>query len=363
MMRVLHIIPDLPPCGAEMVVMTYLRKFRNDPDFDVEALSLSANQNRLYERQAMEEQLPVSYLGQKIHESGIITRIKQVRQIRQEIKKRRPDVVHIHLSILWMVCLASIGTGVKKMFHTLHSDPEKTSYGIHVYVDRFCYKVFKVRTMALNREMADKTDLLFHLNNTLVMRNGINLDRYKGQPRVQLREQFSISDDCFVLGHVGRFNKVKNHPKIIEVFQALKQMQPSSKLLLVGDGEDMPKIKEQVAERNLADDVIFTGARSDVPAMLSMMDCFIFPSFFEGLGIVLIEAQAAGLLCVVAETVPEETTVTEKVIRLPLSSSAEDWASAALGKRKFNYAKVKESLEAYDINSIIETLKHYYRYE
>lgn len=362
-MKVLHIIPDLPPCGAEMVVMTYLRKFKNDPDFDVEAISLSANQNRLYERQAVEDQLPVSYLGQKIHESGIITRIKQVCQIRKEIKRRRPDVVHIHLSILWMVSLASIGTGVKKMFHTLHSDPEKTSYGIHIYVDRFCYKVFKVRTMALNREMADKTDRLFHLNNTLVMRNGIDIDSYKNQPRAELRKQYGIADDCFVLGHVGRFNKVKNHPKIIEVFQALKQLQPSSKLLLVGDGEDMPKIKQKVAELQLIDDVIFMGARSDVPAMLSMMDCFIFPSLFEGLGIVLMEAQAASLRCIVSDTVPEETTVTDKVIRLPLSSGAEMWASAALGKGQFDYAKVKESLAAYDINSIIETLKQYYRYE
>lgn len=362
-MKVLQIIPDLPPCGAEMVVMTYLRKFKNDPEFDVEALSLSANQNRLYERQAAEEQLPVSYLGQQIHESGIIARLKQVYQIRREIKQRRPDIVHIHLSILWMVCLASIGTGVKKLFHTLHSDPEKTSYGIHVYIDRFCYRVFKVRTMALNREMADKTDRLFHLNNTLVMRNGIDIDSYKNQPRAELRKQYGIADDCFVLGHVGRFHKVKNHPKIIEVFQALKQLQPSSKLLLVGDGEDMPKIKQKVAELQLTDDVIFMGARSDVPAMLSMMDCFIFPSLFEGLGIVLMEAQAAGLRCVVSDTVPEETTVTDKVIRLPLSSGAEMWASAALGKGQFDYAKVKESLAAYDIKSIIETLKQYYRYE
>ena len=362
-MRIVHVIPDLQPCGAEMVVITYLRKFKSGPDFQMSAISLTENQHRLYERNAEIEGLDITYLGQDIHDNSLFARIKQIRQLHKVLKAEKPDVIHIHLSILWIVCLAAIGVGAKKKFHTLHSDPEKTSYGLHVYVDRFCYKFFKVRTLALNREMADKTDHLFHLDNTLVMRNGIDLDSYKNQPRTKLRKHWGIDENCFVLGHVGRFNKVKNHTKIIEVFSALKKMQPSAKLLLVGDGEDMDKIKNQAAEMHLKEDVIFTGARNDVPAMMSMMDCFIFPSLFEGLGIVLLEAQAAGLRCVVSDTVPEETTVTEKVVRLSLQDSATHWAKAVLGVGNLSYAKAKESLASYDINNIIKTLKHYYWYE
>lgn len=361
MTKIVHVIPDLPPCGAEMVVMTYLRKFKDAPDYRVSAISLSENRHRLYECSAEEEGLDISYLGQNIHDSGLRARIRQIRQLHRTLKAEKPDVIHIHLSILWMVCLASIGTGAKKKFHTLHSDPEKTSYGVHIYVDRFCYKFFKVRTMALNDEMAGKTDQLFHLNNTLIMRNGIDLESYKHQPRKELRKEFGIQEENFVLGHVGRFNKVKNHTKIIEVFHALKQLQPQSKLLLVGDGEDMGKIKDMVAELQLTEDVIFTGARKDVPAMMSMMDCFVFPSLFEGLGIVLLEAQAAGLRCVVSDTVPEETTVTEKVIRLSLTDDAKNWAKAVIGREGYTAAPVKQSIEMYDTNNIIETLKGYYR--
>ena len=317
--------------------------------------------HRLYERSAEEEGLDIIYLGQNIHDSGLIARIRQICQLHRALKIVKPDVIHIHLSILWMVCLAAIGTGVKKKFHTLHSDPEKTSYGMHVYVDTFCYKFFKVRTMALNEEMAKKTDNLFHLNNTLVMRNGIDLECYKNQPREELRKEFGITENCFVLGHVGRFNKVKNHSKIIEVFQAMKLICPQSKLLLVGDGEDMNRIKTQVAKLRLSDDVIFTGSRKDIPAMLAIMDCFIFPSLYEGLGIVLLEAQAAGLHCVVSDTVPEETTVTEKVVRLSLSDNAENWAKAALGMGGYTTAHVEQPIGAYDIKNIIETLKDYYR--
>lgn len=362
-MKILHIIPDLPPGGAEMVVMTYLRKFKGDKNYVVEAISLSSNQGRLYERQAAVEKLPISYLGQDIHDNSFVARLKQICEIMREIKRRKPDVIHIHLSILWMVCLASIGTGIKKMFHTLHSNPEKTSYGIHVYVDRFCYNVFNVRTIALNQEMKEKADHLFRLNNTLVLRNGIDINIYKHQPREELRKQFGVSDECFVLGHVGRFNKVKNHTKIVEVFREVKKLRPESKLLLVGDGEELGHIKNMVKEYSLDNDVIFTGARNDVPKMLSMMDCFTFPSLYEGLGIVLIEAQAAGLKCVVSDTVPEETTVTDKVYRLSLSDSCKIWAERVVNDNRKVRAVAKESIDSYDINQVISTLKGYYAYE
>ena len=363
MMKVLHVIPDLPPCGAEKVVLTYLQKFKGDSNFDVAAISLSSNQHRLYERTAEDEGLNIMYLNQNIFDNSIKSRIKQIAQLRRAFKAARPDIIHIHLSILWIVCLASIGTGVKKMFHTLHSDPEKTSYGLHVYVDRLCYKLFHVRTLALNQEMKEKADSLFHLDNTLVLRNGIDLQLYKNQPKAELRKPFGIPEDCFVLGHVGRFNKVKNHTKIVEVFCELKKLRPLSKLLLVGDGEEMSQIKEMVRALSLDKDVIFTGARNEVPQMMAMMDCFIFPSLYEGLGIVLLEAQAAGLRCVVSDTVPVETTVTEKVIRLPLLLDASDWANAVLGEGGFNTSVVKQPLMSYDINNVIETLKHYYRYD
>ena len=363
MIKVVHVLPDLPPCGAEKVVMTYLRLLKKSPDFRVIAISLSKNQHRLYELDAEKEGLCISYLDQNIHDNGVIARFRQVIQLHRALKTERPDVIHIHLSILWMVCFASIRTNVKKIFHTLHSDPEKTSYGLHVYVDRLCYKMFNVRTLALNKEMKEKADHLFHLDNTLILRNGIDLDSYKEQPRAELREQFGIADECFVLGHVGRFNRVKNHSKIIEVFKVIKQKRPLSKLLLVGDGEDISKIKKQIADLRLTDDVIFTGVRSDIPAMMSIMDCFIFPSLYEGLGIVLLEAQAAGLRCVVSDTVPVETTVTEEIIRLPLAMSATDWAAAVLGENGYNPAKVMLPITIYDLNNVIETLKYYYQYE
>lgn len=358
--KVIHIIPDFPPCGAEMVVLTYLRRFKNDPDYQMSAISLASNQHRLYEHAAENEGLDVTYLNQDICDNGFLSRIRQIKQLHKVLVSKHPDLIHIHLSILWLVCLASIGIRVKKRFHTLHSDPEKTSYGVHVLIDRLCYILFKVKPFALNEEMKDKANRLFKINITEVLRNGIDLESYKNQPKNELRKQFEIPEGCFVLGHVGRFNKVKNHTKIIKVFRELKILRPESKLLLVGDGEEMLRIKEMVKSLSLDRDVIFTGARTDVPQMMAIMDCFIFPSLFEGLGIVLLEAQAAGLKCVVSDTVPEETTVTNNVYRLSLSIDSKIWAKVISGESQTTPALMHQSIDVYDINNIIISLKNYY---
>lgn len=359
MIKVVHVIPDLPPCGAEMVVITYLRKFKEDQKYQVTAISLSGNQHRLYETNAEKEGLNIKYLDQEIHNKGLIARIKQIVQIHMALKAEKPDIIHIHLSILWMVCLASWGLGVKGRFHTLHSDPEKTSYGIHIWIDRLCYSVFKVRPLCLNHEMADKANRLFHRHDVLVLTNGIELNKYQRNKRNEYRELFGFMDSDFVLGHVGRFNKVKNHKKILTVFQCLKRVRPQSKLLLVGEGELQEEVYRQAAHMGLIKDVVFTGARSDVPEMMGMMDCFIFPSTFEGLGIVLIEAQASGLHCVISNTIPAEAIVTQNVARLALDDSDEIWVQAILNEQTFLQSH-HLTLNDYDINHIIDVLKEYY---
>lgn len=363
MKKIVHIIPDLPPCGAEMVVLTYLRKFRDDSNYHVSAISLSCNKHRLYEQIVDDEGLDVTYLNQDICDNGLKSRIRQIKQLHKELCAKKPDIIHIHLSILWLVCFASIGTGVKKIFHTLHSNPEKTSYGYHVIIDRFCYRVFHVRPMALNCEMAFISNRLFRISNTLVLRNGIDLTQYSVQSKSELRHLFGFKDDCFILGHVGRFNVVKNHQKIVEVFSELKKINSKSKLLLVGDGEELNNVRNLVESLHLTKDVIFTGNRNDIPSMMALMDCFIFPSLYEGLGIVLIEAQAAGLKCVVSDTVPEETTVTEKVFRISLTADSQEWAKVINGDSYLLPSPVKQQISSYDINNIIKVLKNYYEHE
>lgn len=162
--------------------------------------------------------------------------------------------------------------------------------------------------------------------------NGVDLHVYKYDEdnRRKIRSEFSIADEQLIVGHIGRFNQQKNHKFLIEVFAEVLKQQPNALLMLVGDGERKSEIKEQINALGIYKFVIFTGVRSDVPALLSGMDVFVFPSFYEGMPNTVIEAQATGLPCVIADTITEEAGVTDCVHFKSLRDSAEEWAHTAL---------------------------------
>jgi glycosyltransferase involved in cell wall biosynthesis len=146
-----------------------------------------------------------------------------------------------------------------------------------------------------------------------------------------MRASMGIPQDALVIGHVGRFAAQKNHTFWLQVAAHLVDRRDDVHFLLVGDGELRPAFEEQVRRRGLQDRFTLTGVRSDVPQVMQAMDVFLFPSYFEGLGIVLLEAQASGLPCVVSDSVaPEATVVERQVSRLSLDVSSTIWADKVL---------------------------------
>ena len=146
----------------------------------------------------------------------------------------------------------------------------------------------------------------------------------------RMRSELGIPDGARVAGHVGRFVEQKNHAFLVEVIAASVELAPNICFLLVGEGPLRPQIEQVIRDRNLARNVVFTGARSDVPhLMLSAMDIFVFPSLWEGLGIVVLEAQAAGLPALVSEYVPQECAVIPgQVEHLQLGDGPKSWAQS-----------------------------------
>jgi glycosyltransferase involved in cell wall biosynthesis len=153
--------------------------------------------------------------------------------------------------------------------------------------------------------------------------------------RAAVRAEFGIPEAAFVIGHVGRFRHQKNHTFLMEIAAAVLRRDPQAYLLLVGDGELRPEIEGKVAALGITERVIFAGARLDVPRlMLGAMDAFLLPSLYEGLPLVLMEAQAAGLPCFFTGNIsPEADIVAPLVHRTPLSSPASAWAETLLNAR------------------------------
>lgn len=149
-----------------------------------------------------------------------------------------------------------------------------------------------------------------------------------------VRGEFGIPQDAFVIGHVGRFHEQKNHRFLLEIFAEIAKREPKMYLLLVGQGSLQPEMIQKVLEMDLGDRVIFIGSRPDIPQLMrGAMDIFLFPSLDEGLSIVLIEAQAAGLPCIFTDAIPQEVEIVKPLLRrVSLSQSAAQWAEVVLAQ-------------------------------
>ena len=191
-----------------------------------------------------------------------------------------------------------------------------------------------------------------------ILHNGVDLKffKYEEESAKNIRREFKIEDDVKIVGHVGRLMEQKNHLFLVDVFDEIHKKDEKTVLMIVGKGELEEKIKFYISSKHLEDSVIFTGVRSDIPAVMSAMDVFVFPSFFEGMPNTVIEAQATGLPCIIADTITKEADITGLVQYLPLSISAECWADAALdklsGKRKDTYLDLMS--QGYDIDTVVE---------
>lgn len=166
-----------------------------------------------------------------------------------------------------------------------------------------------------------------HSKSFYIVKNAIEADSFafSVQERRTIRNELSIGNE-FVLGFLARVTEAKNPFFVIDVMEELLQIAPNSKLLFVGDGDVLDRVKEYSIVKGIQDHIIFTGERSDVSRLLSAMDYYILPSKWEGFGISLIEAQTSGLQCICSDGIPEAAIVTDLVCRRSLHEGARAWA-------------------------------------
>ena len=156
-----------------------------------------------------------------------------------------------------------------------------------------------------------------------IIPNGIIVDNFAFNlsKRNEIRDKYKIPSDSFVVGNVSVFKKQKNHPLLLKIFKSFHEMKPNSFLLLVGDGPDKDKIINLCKDYELMDCVVFCGAQKTVGDYLSAMDCFLLPSFYEGLPISIVEAQASGLTCFISNNITKQVQLTDLIRWISIDSS------------------------------------------
>lgn len=205
---------------------------------------------------------------------------------------------------------------------------------------------------------------LFGNDNSTIMKNAIDTSKFifDTETRNKFRKEYNLQNK-FVVGNVARFNEQKNHVFLIDIFAEIHKKNENTVLMLVGDGELRKEIEDKVEKLGLTNNVIFTGVKSNINELLMAMDVFLFPSLFEGLGIVLIEAQATGMKCFTSkDVVPIEAKLTDLVEYIPLKKSDEYWAEKVLvninSERKNMQSQIEKA--GYDIKTTAKWLENFY---
>jgi glycosyltransferase involved in cell wall biosynthesis len=245
----------------------------------------------------------------------------------------------------------------------------------HASVDTLTFKR-KILRLVCNYFMSKTVDLycacsvvaakakFVERKNVLIIKNGISLSNfiYDDGKRRCIRSSLNICNDNFVVGHVGRFSDEKNHEFLLNIFYSIWLSNHSSRLMLIGNGDLEDKTKDQVNALGIKDYVDFIGVVNNVYDYMQAMDCFILPSKFEGLGLVAVEAQAMGLPCYLADTVPKDVEITDLVHYISLAKTSEQWANEIISypfKIRRNMCK-SISQAGYDIKKVSQQMRNIY---
>lgn len=248
----------------------------------------------------------------------------------QIYKQYREEVIHIHTNCGSRIFdgLVARLAGVKHIIFHCHTCKGDPSFKFRILQPLFrclgdCYWACSSDAAKFffgNSILKSKNYSLIH--------NAIDVDYYAYNEtiRKKIREQNKWSKD-FVIGYVGRLSPEKNIPFLLDIVKEISVIKKDVKLIIIGDGEEKLKVQKIISENNLNNHVEMLGEKQNVNEYLSAFDCLVLPSYYEGLGIVLIEAQAASLPCFASDKIPIETKVTPLISYISLKESASYWAN------------------------------------
>lgn len=272
-------------------------------------------------------------------------------------------IVHAHMesfAMFYMPYVKRAGIPIR----IAHSHNDKVDPSLRGTIKNIMNKPFKhyaTEYMACSKESAA---YLFGKRKCWVIPNAIDAEKYSFNHTIrdEVRKELSL-ENKFVVGHIGRFNIQKNHSFLIDVMKSLSAINPNAYLICAGEGELENTIEEKAQKLGIDNKVKFLGVRKDPERLYQAMDVFVFPSLYEGLGIVGIEAQAAGLRMICSDGIPQIARITNNVIALPLKETPDKWAEvinqSSVGYQRVNTLKDIQKAN-FDVKSLAKKLEHHY---
>jgi glycosyltransferase involved in cell wall biosynthesis len=358
--KVLHVIGGMNRGGAETFLMNVLRNI-NRNKFEFIFLC--------YGDKKFDYEDEIAQLGGRIVRVPDVKNVgirAHMRHLKRVMVENGIDVVHSHtyynsLFSLNVAALSRIRLRIAHSHNTQSEPNPSLAKRVYFFVSKIGIEVFANKFVACGNDAGHA--LYMPWRKFQVINNGINIKDfvYDQDNRNSIRTELGIDKDATVLMHAGRFAEVKNHDFLIDTFAEYQKLDPNSRLILVGDGPLREKTENKVKRLNLSNSVKFLGLRSDINRIYSAADVFVFPSLFEGLPVVLVEAQANGIKCIISDAVDKNVKVTDSVIFHSLSSGPKTWARHIFEESK---ARVDNSQilanGAYDMSANINTIQMMY---
>ena len=358
MIRVLQVVNNMHRAGLETMLMNYYRHMdREKIQFDF----LTHRPERDDYDDEIESMGGKVYYAPRLYPQNYPAYFKYMDKFFKEHPEYR--IVHSHIDAMsYLPLKAAKKAGVPiRIAHSHNTSIDKDfKLPLKLYY-KSCITSVANYYCACGEEAGK---FLFPGKEYAVIPNAIETDkfRYDKEIRDRKRKELGINNEM-VLGHVGRISYQKNHKFLIEIFYEILKKNNNALLLLVGIGEKEEEVKKQIVELGISNKVRFLGNRADVFELYQAMDAFVLPSFFEGIPVVGIEAQYAGLPCFFSDKVPKEVAFSDNCSFIGLSKSVVQWENEILKtmqkcKRDGNDEKLRGSL--YDIKNAYKILADYY---
>ncbi len=293
------------------------------------------------------------------------------KQLKEFLQKSNYDFIHIHLmsfSLFEPIIYAKKYTNANIILHSHIADNKivfKKTKLLSWIGERFVKSNTSFLKLACSSDAGKDMFQNFKNKEFKVCNNGIKIDEffYNELSREKIRKNLNIKDDEFAIGNVGRFVEQKNHIFLAKIYEEITKLNPKTKLVLIGNGPLRDEVKRYMKDKKIENNVIYLDYVNNVNEYMSAFDSFLFPSLFEGLGIVLIEAQASGLNCIITDSLPEEVNCSKRIKRLSLKDNTiQEWAQATLEK-SIHREEVKdnEKLNGFDIDNTVNELVEFYK--
>lgn len=362
--RVLQFVTIMNRNGLENRLMDIYRNIDRDKvQFDFVA-------NRDYDGQFDDE---IRSLGGKVYHMYQITPKNFVKYLKQldQFFREHPEyqIVHAHLNTLstWPLQAAKRAGVPVRIAHSRNASMDFNIKMLYKSFSRLFINQVVTDRFACSRSAGAWLFGEKHLNDGTfhVIPNSIQLDKFHFtvEKRKKMRESLGIAEGELAVVDVARFAKQKNHHFLIRVFKEIHKQRENSKLYLVGAGDLEDEIRQDIANRGLQDSIVFLGSRSDIYDVLQAMDVFLFPSFYEGFGTVIVEAQCSHLPLIASDTIPHETKISDCVEFMSIKAEPKEWADRAIylaenTQRFDNCPLIKE--QGYDIRDTYSWMQNFY---